>query len=347
MGFFGRAFSSLRAESLILIDVSAGSVAGAYVHYKKGALPTILFTRRVPIEIRAGEPHERAMLRALEVLGQSLVRDGAPALVRHAGSGSADAILVSVDAPWQETKIRAEYFERKTPFTFTKSMVTTALEKTTGAVPGKFLADESIIGTVLNGYETKEPYGKKVHRAAVIVLTSLIDENVSQSIVSILRSAFHSKNILSIAGSSLRYQAMRVAFPHEKDTLILDAMGPLISTALVRKGLLVDVSEMSDGIPTSDTRAWVQEVRGELTEMAKRYPLPRTIFLLAQDQDIAVLEKALSAAELKELWLSDNPPKIVSVLAAHVSNLVKQTSTALPDLALLLMAVYWGHRPSE
>src|SRR3989344_7982612 len=219
MSFFSKIFHPIRTESLVLIDVSAGSVAGAYARYKEGETQSLLYTRRVTIEIKGKEEHELAMLRALKELGDVLIREGAPVLARNTGSGSANSILVSVDTPWQETKIRTERFERETPFTFTRSMVATALEKMSIKTPGKSLADESIIGTILNGYETREPYGKRVHRASVIILTSLIDEKISGGIAATLRSLFHTKNIFSITGNSLRYQAMRTAFPHEHDAL--------------------------------------------------------------------------------------------------------------------------------
>ncbi len=347
MGLFSSLFGSSQKESLIFIDISAGTVGGAYACYGQGTLPKIVYTRRVPIELRADEPHENAMLRALQVLGEALVRDGAPALARLTGSGSVHTILVSVDAPWQETRVRTEKFEKSAPFTFTKAMVATALEKTRAESVGKHLADESIIGTILNGYETRAPYGKKASRASVIVLTSLIDQKVSESIVTALRGFFHTKNILSIAGNSLRYQAMRIAFPHERDLLILDGMGRLISTALVRKALLVAVNEVSVDFSARETRSWIEKVKEELTAIATRYPLPRTIFLIAQEESAGALEKALEAAELKELWLSDNPPKVLSVQPTHLTPFVQQSSASLPDLSLLLMTLYWGHRSAE
>ncbi len=347
MSFFSRLFHSTKKESLVLIDISASSVAGAYVHCKEGEIPALLYTRRLPIEVRGDEPHERAMLRALDVLGAALIRDGAPALARYAGSGSADAILVSIDAPWQETKVRTEVLERKNPFTFTRAMVTTAIEKTSVPTPGKLLADESIIGTILNGYETRQPYGKRARRASIIVLTSLIDEKVSESIVTSLRSLFHTRNVLSIAGSSLRYQAMRTAFPHERSALILDTIGSLLSISLVRRGLLVAVTEVKENIPVKDTDPLVQKIVDEFTELAKRFPLPRTIFLLDREEDAPSLEKALNAAKLAGLWLSDNPPTIVSVSASHISEFVHQTTPASADLPLLLMALYWQHRSSR
>ena len=342
MSFFRNVFNPTRAESIVLIDISAGSVAGAYAHYREGGMPSLLYTRRLPIETRKDEPHELAMLRALGILGEALVREGAPSLTRATGSGRADAILVSVDAPWQETKVRTESFERETPFTFTKRMVATALGKTSVIPEGKVLADESITGTILNGYETREPYGKKTQRASIVILTSLIDKKVSMGIAETLRGLFHTKNVLSIAGSSLRYQAMRTAFPHDRDALILDAIGPLISVAFVRKDLLVAVIELADAVGT-DIDSWVKKVTDEFTELAKEYPLPRTIFLLAQEQNFSLLEQTLRDAQLGKLWLSNTPPKIVPVRTGHLSSSVRQITTSPPDLALLLMTLYWQH----
>lgn len=340
MSFFSTLFQKKKTESVVLIDIGAGSVAGAYAIFTEGAQSSLLYTRRLPIEIREDEPHDRAMLRALKILGDALVLEGAPILMRTTGSGSTDTVVVSINAPWQETKIRTENFEQKTSFTFSKRLITTSLEKTSVTPPGKLLVDESLIGTILNGYETHHPYGKKVHRASIIVLTSLIDEHAASGINSIIRGLYHTKHILSIAGSSLRYQAMRIAFPHERDVLILDATGPLTSIMLVRRDLLVDVVDIPS--PMNNTDAWLQKIVDELTELAKRFPLPHTIFLLAREPEIASLRETLNAANLGRLWLSENPPKIVSVLGSHLNRSIRQTAATPPDLSLLLMALYWS-----
>ncbi|MHB8660633.1 MAG: hypothetical protein ACYC75_01680 [Minisyncoccota bacterium] len=341
MGFFS---SKKHTESIVLIDVGTNSVAGAYAHYKEDQAPVLLYTRRFPVEMREDESQEHAMFRALQILGTTLIREGAPILMRATGSGAASNILVSIDAPWQKTSVRIENFDQKTPFVFTKNLVAKELEKTRTTVPGMLLADESIIGTILNGYETNDPYGKKVHRASALVLTSLIDDNVAHGILAVLQNLYHTRRILPIAGSSLRYQAMRNVFPHERDALIVDATGSLTSIALIRKGLLVATAEMED----HTSRAWVDEVAAELAELAKSYPLPRTIFLLAREADASSLQQRLDTANLGKLWLSDNPPKIVSILASHIVGLVRQTTAAVPDILLLLMALYWQHRyPDE
>ena len=216
MSFLNLFREKKKSQSVVLIDVTADSVAGAYALYKENETPTLLYMRRLPLEMRKGEPREHAMVRALTILGNELIREGAPVLMRTTGNGSVETILVSVNSPWQETKVRTENFERENPFVFTKSIVATALEKTSDVPSGKFLADESIISTVLNGYETHDPYGKHIRRASVTVLSSFIEKDVSDAIVSTLRGLFHTKHILIIAGGSLRYQAIRTAFPHER-----------------------------------------------------------------------------------------------------------------------------------
>lgn len=345
MDFFGK---KKNAESVMLIDIAADSVAGAYARYeeslpagRQGKTPALLYTRRLPIENRTNESRVRAMLRTLLVLGNELIREGAPILMRATGSGTANTILVSVDTPWQETKVRMENFERKDPFVFTKSMVDTMLKETSVVPTEKFLADESIIGSILNGYETHDPYGKKVRRASLVILTSLIDKNIFDTIVSALRSLFHTKNILPIAGNSLRYQAMHSVFPHERGALIIDMTGSLISIALIRKGLFVALTEMPQA---DENHSWIDIATSELSKLSKQYPLPRIIFLLARESEISSFIQILNTASFGILWLSDSPPRIVPVLASHIVGLVQQATSAPPDLQLLLMALFYQHR---
>lgn len=342
MSFFADFFHSVeKAESVILIDVGTGSVAGAYVHYKKGTLPAVLYTRRMPIEVRANEAKEVAMLRALKVLGDTLLKEGAPVLQKATGSGAAGSILVSIDAPWQKTVVSLERHEEQTPFVFSKNVVNDLLKSAGSKAGENEYADQSIIGTILNGYETQNPYGKRVHRAEIIVLTSHIDTRVAKSIITTLQGVYHTKKILPIAGDSMRYQVLRSIFPHEKNALLIDATNPLTTVALIRNSLFVSAHEAQQSSPTEP---WIEAVVRTFSEIGAVYPLPRTLFLLAREADGAKMQTALSEAHLGKLWLSDVPPKIVTVVPSHFSTSVKQVTTAPPDLDLLFMALYWVER---
>lgn len=342
MDAFRNFFSNARAESVVLVDVRMDSIAGACLYSKKGELPSLAYTERIPISPRADESAESAMLRTLETLGASLIREGAPALLRATGSGRSDTILVSIDGAWQKTSVRTERFERKDPFMLTKSMVSEALTKSIELPSGYQLADESIIDSMLNGYGARDPYGKKARRADLIILTSFIAEHIAKGISSLFRGLYHTDAVLLMSGNSLRYQAMRSVFPHERDAIIIDALGASTSITMVRNGLFVVLAAMSETIPKG--AEWVQKIAGELAALKERYPLPRTIFLLAQESEIASLQKLLDAANLNTLWFSDNPPKIIPVLPSHVVGLVRQAVSTPPDLQLLLMALFRHYR---
>lgn len=338
MGFFARLFGAKRAESVVLIDIAADSVAGAYARYEETQPPVLLYTQRFSLEARAGESRERTLARVLKTLGETLVREGAPALVRLVGDGRVHRVLVSISAPWQRTVLHTELFEQKTPFTFTKHFVSAAIEKANIPQQSHTLVDASVVGTILNGYETRDPYGKQAHRASVIILTSFVDEMVIREVRSLLRNFYHTREIVFIAGTSLRYQATLLLFPHEQDALILDASGPLTLVAVVRGGLLVDLVEIQ--VDAANPSVWQRKVYDEFSRLTEKFPLPRSIFLLTRASDLLALREALGSANLGELWLSDNPPKIILILPGHAGEHVRRMTEASPDTVLFLMALF-------
>ncbi len=342
MSFLRNLFRHKREETVALIDISANSVAGAYVRYVGSELPAILYTCHLPIEIKVGEEHSVAMLRALDVLGRVLTQEGIPALVRTTKSTTIDSILVSVDAPWQETRVAVVKVEQENDFIFTKRSAAAAIERVSPPAQGKVYSDASVIGTILNGYETRNPYGKRAHQAIVMVLTSIIDQNVYERILSTILCLFSTKNVRLIAGASLRYQAMRVAFPHENDAIILDATGPSPEAALVRKGLLVAVSGASKS-HMKTSAVTTDDFKREFEDLGKIYPLPHTIFLLARSAEMVEMKKKLEGVNFSSLWLSDNPPKIIPIQTSHLLGLIRQMTTLVPDLSLLLMALHYQY----
>lgn len=338
MGFFARLFGAKHAESVVLIDIAADSVAGAYVRYEEGRTPVMLYARRVSLAPRQGTPDGRAMLREFSTLCEALVREGAPALVRTTGDGQVHRILVSMSAPWQRTVLHTEQFEQKIPFTFNKHLIEATLKKVDAPPAGEILSDVSVIGTTLNGYETRNPYGKHAHRASVIMLASFVDERMLRDIRTALRSFYHIRNISFIASNSLRYQAVRFLFPHERDALLLDVASQLTSASVVRGGFMVDMAEVA--APASDSALWPQKVYGVLARLAEKFPLPRTIFLLAQTPDVLSLREAFDSAHLGSLWLSENPPKLIPIFPNHIGEFVHSSADLSPDTDLLFMAFF-------
>jgi len=341
MGLFGKLFNKERNETVALIDIGAETISGAYVRYAGKQTPAILYTSHVPIEIQKEKAHSEAMLRAVEILATTMSKEGVAAVVRATKKGVTDSVLVSVDAPWQETVIKVEHIQQETAFTFTERMALEVLKKVSPRVEGMVYSESKIIGSVLNGYVTPDPYGKQVRHAEIVILTSLIDEGVDKKVRELLHDLFGAK-ICLMTGAALRYQAMRVAFPHENDVIVLDVTATFPEIALIRKGMLMATAYSSQKNRKSSALT-AATLKSELQVIAEAYPLPRKIFLLARTSDLDERKKFLESVDFSSLWLSDNPPRIVAIETSHLLGLVRQMTTSVPDLPLLLMALHYKY----
>jgi hypothetical protein len=339
MHFLNALFGKKRSHISLLINIGSASVTGAYVCFSEKESSTVWYSKSIAITFRHDESPQDAMFRALKELLEFLIREGSPIVIRAVGTSKVDSFFMSLDAPWQETAMRIERIEPGNPFLFTKNSVASVLNtKSNGA--DKVIAHESVVGTVLNGYEVRDPYDTKVHRAEIIILTSLIDPYVIGGIRALFKELYHTKHIRYVAGTALSYEIMRTAFPHNHNALILEANGNGTTITLLRKGMLVAVSEVPHA---SDQGSWVEEVKLGLTSIAKQYVLPRTIFLLAPASNIASLQEKLTQPDFKSFWFSDNPPTILAILPTHVIGSIQWLASNPPDVSLILMIRYWQH----
>ncbi|MDR3546964.1 MAG: hypothetical protein P4M11_01580 [Candidatus Pacebacteria bacterium] len=351
--------------SVALLDITSSSVGGALVLVAHGSLPTVYYTHRLPIESHEGEDLTSAMLRALDELAATLIRQGAPILRQETKSGRIERVYVSIGAPWQATSVRTQHVNESKPFTFTHAFLTEITRKSSVVREGYRLSGESVIATMLNGYEVQHPFGKKVTRAELIILSSLIEKNAAESIEEVLRKTYHTHALTLTAFAPLAYMVFRDIFPHEKDFLVLDVSGKATDIAFVKRGLLVDVASLPHGttelvhkgqspvtgndiLPSdrltkemdSSRKEWLDALTSTLREFSTKNALPRTLFLLAEDASREYLKSLLDSPELRSLWLTDEPLAVIPVLPSQFSSFVRSRGEAGGDVYLSLLAMF-------
>jgi hypothetical protein len=340
MSFFSEWFQKKTTETQLLIDIGADSVGGAYVISKAGAAPRVVYAKRIPIEVRQDETILASVLRALGALGDLLTREGAPLLTRELGSGRVAITLVCIDSPWETVTVRSEKIERTQPFIFTRAVLQAALAKSAEVPQGKVLADQLLIGTVLDGYEIKNPIGKRVSRVNVLVLSAAIEEDVVVQVSTVLRKFSHSRDIRFVSAAGVRYQAFRTIFPHEEDYLAIDAVSTTLAIMLVRRKLLVAFEQGNIVAGDSNIDPWLQILQQNLEAITKRYPLPRTFFLIALESARDDLKMKLEKAPIGLLRLSNESPSIIAITPAHLTDHIQLLPGADTDLEMELMAIF-------
>jgi hypothetical protein len=380
MGLFG--LGKKQHATHILIDIGSASVGGAYAHIESNGRPTIHYATRIIIETRDGETVDASMVRTLKEVTDALVKDGAPQVRRETGNAHADGVLVSVAAPWQETKIRTETTQAVRPFLFTKKLLSELVAKNAKIPEDRIDSGDSVIATILNGYETANPFGKHVKRVELVVLSSTLQKDVTDEVEKTLRGAFHTHQISFTGFAPASYQVFRDLYPHEHDYLLLDIRGVRSDLAFIQRGLLMDVGSIQlgthdllslgraaidDGVQitprTGDLGAsylnpernarfgvrvaeaqehWVSGLAELLRTFSNKHALPRTLFLLADDDVRGYLIRALDAPILHSLWLSDEPLRIVPVTPAQFSSYVRLQGDVAGDIFLELLALYYA-----
>lgn len=364
-------FAKKHAHSAVLIDITASSVGGAYVHHVEGEVPTLHYIVRESIAARAGEDHAQAMLRTLDTVGTSLIEIGAPVLRRETGSGHVDSVLVSLGAPWQQVTVREQSIRPGKPFTFSKRILSEVLAS--GPVPqeDRISGGETVIATLLNGYAIPNPIGKTAKYAVVSVLSSTLDRVVAEAVRARVRKLYHAHTISVTAFAAAAYAAMHRVYPHEKDFLMLAVGGEGTDVACVKEGRLVNVGSVDRGTrsleiatlsperipvdaslrttpppgyvrpgPENTRTTWLVSLIELLKGFAANHALPRTLFLITDPTSRDYVRKALDASILHALWLSDESLKVLPILPEHLHAHVRNRSVEESDLYLSLLAIY-------
>ena len=372
MGLFNK-----KERGAVLIDIGSSSVGGAFLYEKQGEVPTLCYTTRQDVERRDDEEIGEATVRTLKSVCDSLVSEGAACLYRVAGNAHIDTVLASVSAPWQETVVSTVSINEGAPFVFTRALMQKAVSATPPSVD-RVISDTSVIATSLNGYVTDQPWGKRAERADLTVLTSTLDKVVMRGINTALRKAFHAHTIEITAFAPVAYAVLSDLYPLQKEFVLIDVSGTATDAILVKKGVIAGVSSIPKGVhdllaaargaartpgnsividparnasfgpKVAEAEAvWLSGMKKMLTEFASEHPLPRSVFLLADEGTRDFLKRLLDSSTLRTLWLSEEPLSVIPLAPEHTASVVRARGLAEGDIFLSMLALYYKERLAQ
>ena len=268
-------FRKTDRQSVVLIDITASSVGGAYAHYQSGQPPTLYFTCREQVHAREGETLDAAMLRALDAVGKTLIEKGAPVLRRETGDGHVDRVVISVGAPWQDARVTTHHIAPGKQFTFSKRMVSEVLAAEVVLPEGHVRAGTAPVAILLNGYVTPHPIGMQAKRAEIVVLSTSLAAETAELIRTKLRALYHAHDIQFAAFPAVSYAAMRALYPHQKDFFLLEIGEVNTDLALIKGSMLADTGTLPYGIRSLMTTLRAAERMSQDEEMGTTTPVTK------------------------------------------------------------------------
>lgn len=368
-------FSKTKGKRVALIDVSSSSVRAAYALLSQNAPVRIVYENRVPIEVRGEGIVGTSMLRALDAALRDLKSKGGPELRKATGDGGAELAFTCVCAPWQKASVRTEKYVDEKEFLITESLIKDALSKAPDA-PHETRTEEAVVATLLNGYEVHAPVGKRATNASIIILTASMEQESFGVMRRALAGVAHEGTSGYASFSSTCYRALVRAFPHEKDYIAVRVSGDATELAFTSRGFPIRTAAVAVGInaferaakasglsgfsASTDTKSgvidregnvklaealqgaetsWTRAVSEVLKDFAGTNALPRTIFLVADEETTGFLARLIDSPDIHALWLSDEALSIIPLTSLHFGESVKRDKPFPRNVPVDLLAL--------
>lgn len=245
------------------------------------------------------------------------------------------------------------------------------------------LVDHSIIEVLINGYQTGKPFGKRAHRMSVLGLASAIPISVHDKITNHLSKTFHIEPIKMQSAPALSYVVLRDLFAHEPDFLAAIVTGEATDLLLVKKGVLTGVATALEGVH-SVTRAigracptvpaeeipklvdtgmlhpttamavkgaereakdeWATAVIGSLADLARKYALPQTFFILSDFSCREIFTDILKRQDVHALRLGEHPFTVIGLKAQNITDHVVFTGESEKDIFQGMLALFYSKK---
>jgi len=235
-------------RTVAIFDIGSGSIGGAFVNLNPGKLPEIIFTTRRDIPFQEKLNFQRFLDSMIKTLGEMFV------LMQKVGGGvRVDQAYCVLASPWYASQTRLIRYNQGTPFTVTEKALEKLIQEEVTLFRNSKLFARSKVGDTspeimesknvqikLNGYEVREPYGKKATELEVSVYISMIPASIRASITDVITKFWRVSNVHFSSFSLMAFDAIRGIFPDERSFLFMDISGEVTDISLTKDNVLLE-----------------------------------------------------------------------------------------------------------
>lgn len=393
--------SSEKKEEILaaVFDIGSGSVGGALVRIDKEKAkrkfnpfslafepasekkPEILYAARTPIRVRGEFNSASFLLGAEKALAETAGK------LQNARLGAPKKVFAFLAAPFYAGQTRIVKYKKSSPFSVTEKLYSDLIQKEIKnfkslealSAQGSRLLEESVTLIKLNGYQVKDPFGKRAKELEIALFISVAPEEALSRIEYRIRKIFN----LDIIFHSFLFSSFVAArdIYGEKNFLFLDIAGEITDLALVKddrleesisfpwgrnhliraisrkftsdiyeseallslyvKGCLdKDICGRLEEAMGEESREYLRHLRDSLEEIAPRGGIPSKIYFTSDDDIAGWLKGVMARDEFVNYRASKNKINVIMIGSAELSSLVLCKDEAERDPFLMLEAFF-------
>lgn len=253
-------FRKYKKETVIVFDITSGSIGGALFSLSPVHKPEVLFSLREEAPFQEQFDFERFFPNILNTL--HTVAERVHSAAKDLGR-TPDRIVCVFSSPWYDTQTKIIHLEPAEPVTVTKTFLNDILKKhitveRAGDIGplGEYLDDDAvlventIIGVKLNGYETHAPEGKQARVLDVALFASQVSRRTLGRIRGVLELFFPRVPVLPLSTGLIAYSLFRDFFPEKKHALLIRIGREITDILLVYDGVLAKTASLPFGEAT-------------------------------------------------------------------------------------------------
>ena len=354
----------------IVMDISSGSVGGAVVYFKKNSKPTIEYSYRSPLPIRARVDAKSLMTDTEKAIGKVVEQ------IRLNSKFKITDVDVICASPWFSARTKSLTYEKPEAFTVTEKLIKEISLKESVLMKaemesGMLSIEERIAHIRLNGYESDSPLGKKVKRLDLMVFASFIPKDFAEQVIHCIEALVPAKKVVFHSMPFISFHALSRIWRGERQFAFLHVGAEISEFILVDNSSITETLSFPVGVNhLVRSIAEKQEINRELAEshlgvfgrgssdasankrMDKDLASVKEEWLVYIDQvireslpDHQSVQKMYISAEGDTLsfWLKAISPHVQNVLPLNAESLehfVDHAGTSKPDLFLSIISLY-------
>ncbi len=233
---------------VIVFDIGSASIGGAFVRIERGKNPEIIFTTRRDIPFQEKLNFQRFLDSMIKTLEEMFL------VMQKAGGGvRVDRAFCVLASPWYASQTRLVHYDQKDPFTVTEKGLSKLIQKEidlfresklfvrskVGDIPPEIMESKNI-QMKLNGYEVRNPFGKKTSELEIALYISMIPANIYRSINESIRKFWHVPDVHFSSFSFTTFDVIRDIFTEETSLLFMDISGEVTDISLAKDNVLLE-----------------------------------------------------------------------------------------------------------
>ena len=233
---------------VIVFDIGSASIGGAFVSVDKGKNPEIIFATRRAIPFQEKLNFQRFLESMIKTLEEMFV-----AMQKAGGGVRVDQAFCVLASPWYASQTRLVHYNQEVPFVVTEKGLAKLIQKEIELFRDSKLFVRSKVGDVvpeimeskniqmkLNGYEVRNPFGKKTSELEIALYISMIPANIHRSISESIRKFWHVPDVHFSSFSFTTFDVIRDIFTEESSLLFMDISGEVTDISLAKDNVLLE-----------------------------------------------------------------------------------------------------------